>query len=382
MKKNLKSIILFICFFVFISINSVFIFRNPWFDWDMVQYVWLVKNIENKDIKQVHKETYDEIKEYLDPGRNKIILQANKYRKEIHKSVEAFVDIMPFYNIKFIYTYSIYFFTKLWLWTINAILAVSILSYLVFCSILYLIFRKEIEENPLFFFPLYLLTFSSPILIAWRSTTPDMFGAMFMLLWTFLIIKRKLLAWIIILILSLWVRTDNIIFIWLLLFYLKFFTEKEYKIDYKTFIISGIIALGFYKWINTFFHNFWYWKLYYNSFIEPIPYPSTFDTQVGLRQVLVIFKDKIATLLALRENKPVTFFPFYVILAWVSFVLALKNKVKMNNIYVGLLIVSTFTLLFKFAIFPNIQERYFIFNFIIIFIALVKLAFGSEKEEV
>jgi len=348
----------------------------------MVSYIWVVKYVDNKDIKEVQKETYDEIKEYLDPGRNKIILQANKYRKEVHKSAEAFLDIMPFYNIKFIYTYTIYFLTKLWLWTIHAILAVSIFSYLVFCSVLYFIFRKEIEENPLFFFPLYLLTFSSPILIAWRSTTPDMFGAMMMLVWTFLIIKRQLLAWIIILILSLWVRTDNIIFIWLLLFYLKFFTEKQYKINYITFFVSWIVALGFYKWINTFFHNFWYWKLYYNSFIEPIPYPSTFDVHVWLRQVLVIFKDKIATLLALRDNKPVTFFPFYVILAWVSFILWLKNKVKMNNIYIWLLIVSTITLLFKFAIFPNIQERYFIFNFIIIFIALIKLAFGNEKEEI
>lgn len=378
--NNLRKILLFVSFFILLIINSVFIFRNPWFDWDIVSYIWNVKYIENKDKEEVHTETYEELKEYLDAWRYKIILQANKYRKEVYKETESFFDIMPFYNIKFIYVWTIYFFTKLWLWTINAILAVSIISYLIFNSLLYFIFRKEVEENNLFFFPLYLLTFSSPILIAWRSTTPDMYWAMFAFLWTFLIIKKQLLAWIIILILSLWVRTDNIIFIWLLLFYLKFFTEKEYKINYLTFFISWIAALGFYKWINTFFHNFWYWKLYYNSFIEAIPYPSTFEVSVTWKEYLIILKDKIANLLVLRDNKPMTYFPFYIILAFVSLILAIKNKVKMNNIYVWLLIVSTFTLLFKFAIFPNIQERYFIFHFIIIFIALIKLAFNNEKE--
>jgi hypothetical protein len=48
---------------------------------------------------------------------------------------------------------------------------------------------------------------------------------------------------------------------------------------------------------------------------------------------IVILKDKIAILLGLRENRPVSFFPFYMILAFVSGALAFKHKIKINNIY-------------------------------------------------
>jgi hypothetical protein len=61
--------------------------------------------------------------------------------------------------------------------------------------------------------------------------------------------------------------------------------------------------------------------------------------------------------------------------------LAHKNKIKINNIYLGLLLISVFTLVFKFAIFPNIQERYFVFYFIIIFVTLVKFALNVDEEK-
>lgn len=372
---------IFVCFFILLVINSVFIFRNPWFDWDIVSYIWNVKYIENTNKEQVHKETYDELKNYLDEGRYKIILEANQYRKDVYKETEAFFDIMPFYNIKFIYIWTIYFFTKLWLWIIDAIIAVSILSYLAFSIILFTFFRKEIEKYPVLFFALYLMTFSSPILIAARSTTPDMFWAFLLLAWTFLVIRKNIILWLLVLILSLWVRTDSIIFIGVLMFYLKFFAETDYKINYKTFFIWWFLALAFYKWINTYFSNFGYWTLYYNSFIEPISYPSKFSFDITIMEYFVHLKDKIALLLQLRDNKPITYFPFMIVLSFVAFALWQKNKIKLSNIFFWLLIVSTFTLLFKFAIFPNIQERYFVFHFIITFIVLIKFAFWNEKTE-
>jgi len=378
--KNPKFIVLFVCFFALLLINSVFIFRNPWVDWDIVSYIWNVKYIESKNIEVIHKETYEELREYLDTKRYDIIKWSNKYRKDVFSDPKAFFDIMPFYNIKFIYIYSIYFISKIsWMSIIHSVLAISIISYLVFSSILFVIFREELENNKLYFFPLYLLTFSSPIIIAARSTTPDMFSAMFMILWMFLIIRKNIILWILVLIISIWVRTDNVIFVLLLLFYLKFFAWKDYKIKTSSFLVWGILALWFYKWINTYFHNFGYLKLYYNSFIEPISYPSSFEVVITTREYLAIFKDKLALLLWLRENKPITFFPFYIILSFIAYIFAQKNKIKSDNIFLWLLIISTFTLLFKFAIFPNIQERYFVFYFIIIFISLTKIILNQEK---
>jgi hypothetical protein len=382
MKNNKNIFIMFACFIVLLIINSIFIFRNPWFDWDIVSYIWNVKYIENKNIEEVHKETYEELENYLDAWRYNIILNANSYRKDVYKEYGAFLDIMPFYNIKFIYIYTIYGINKLWLWIIDSIIAISIISYLIFCSLLFFIFRKELEKYPILFFVLYWLSFSSPILIAWRSTTPDMFWALFLMIWTFLVLKKQVLWWIIILILSLGARTDNIIFIWVLLFYLRFFWDKSIRISTISFIGWSIIALGFYKWINTYFDNFWYVKLYYNSFIEPISYPSTFVPNLVPMDYLVILKDKVAIMLGLRENRPPTFFPFYIILSIVAIIMAQKNKIRLNNIYLWLLLISVFTLLFKFAIFPNIQERYFVFYFIIIFIALTKFMLNVEEVKV
>lgn len=380
LKTNARLIKLFIIYFILLLLNSVFIFRNPWVDWDIVSYIGNVKYVENQNIEVIHKETYKELREYLDEKRYDIIKWANQYRKDVFNEPEAFYDIMPFYNIKFIYIYSIYYISKLGLTIIQSVLALSVLSYIVFSSILFFIFSRELSKQPIFVLPLYLLTFSSPIIIAARSTTPDMFGAVLLLIWVFLILKKQAIWWILVLILSLWVRTDNIIFIGVLLFYMKFFAYGEYKINWKVFIWGSILALGFYKGINTYFHNFGYWKLYYNSFIEPISYPSSFDAVVSNKEVYLILKEKIASLIALRDNKPITYFPFMMILAMISVVYSLKNGVKLNNIYIALLLISVFTLVFKFIIFPNIQERYFVSYFVIIFIALIKLMFQEESD--
>lgn len=380
-KNNAKWIRLFIIYFFLLLLNSIFIFRNPWVDWDIVSYIGNVKYIENKNIEEIHKDTYKELREYLDHERYEIIKNANQYRKDVFKNPSAFYDIMPFYNIKFVYIQSIYVVSKIGASIIHAILTVSIVSYILFSVLLFFIFRKELLKQPLFVIPLYILTFSSPIIIAARSTTPDMFGAMLLLLWLFLILKKQWIGWIAVLIFSLWVRTDNIIFIWVLLFYLKFFAYSYYKINYKTFFLSGIFALWFYKWINVYFHNFGYWTLYYNSFIHPIPYPSSFDMVVTTKQFLVILKDKIALLLWLRGNNPITFFPFYIILWMISLLAASKNKIKLNNIYLWFLFSALFTLIFKFIIFPNLQERYFVSYFIIIFIALMKVLFYEEDDQ-
>jgi hypothetical protein len=48
---------------------------------------------------------------------------------------------------------------------------------------------------------------------------------------------------------------------------------------------------------------------------------------------LVILKDKVAIMLGLRENRPPTFFPFYIILSIVAIIMAQKNKIRLNNIY-------------------------------------------------
>ena len=103
LKTNARLIKLFIIYFILLLLNSVFIFRNPWVDWDIVSYIGNVKYVENQNIEVIHKETYQELKEYLDEKRYDIIKWANQYRKDVFNEPEAFYDIMPFYNIKFIY---------------------------------------------------------------------------------------------------------------------------------------------------------------------------------------------------------------------------------------------------------------------------------------
>lgn len=112
-KSTGKIIRLFVIYFLLLLLNSIFIFRNPWVDWDIVSYIGNVKYIENQEIEVIHKETYKELKDYLDDARYQIIKGHSGYRRDIFKDPEAFYDIMPFYNIKFIYIRSIYGISKL-----------------------------------------------------------------------------------------------------------------------------------------------------------------------------------------------------------------------------------------------------------------------------
>ena len=45
-KSTGKIIRLFVIYFLLLLLNSIFIFRNPWVDWDIVSYIGNVKYIE------------------------------------------------------------------------------------------------------------------------------------------------------------------------------------------------------------------------------------------------------------------------------------------------------------------------------------------------
>ncbi len=375
--KN-KTIIWFIVFVLLLLVNSIVIFRNPWYDWDIICYTWLVKNIDNPNIVEVHKDTFKEINDKLDDERYAILKQANHYRLEVYNNYETFKDQFPFYNIKFIYTYTIYFIHKItWFTVVNSIVITSIISYLLIWVLLYILFLKEIRKTVLFVFPLYLFMSFWQMIVWWRSTTPDMLWVLFLLIWTMFILRKNIILWLTILVISLWTRTDNIIFIVFLLWYLKFFANDDYKISWKSFFFFWIISFLFYKWINAYFENFWYHKLFYHSFIDQIYHPAKDIVFLTPMEYFEVFKNKLRVLITLDANRPDSFFFLY-ILIWIIVIIWARLKwIWLKNIYIWLIYLSIVSLTVRFILFPNIQERYFIFYFLIIFISTIKLFFEN-----
>jgi len=375
--KN-KTIIWFIVFMLLLIVNSIVIFRNPWYDWDMIIYTWIVKNIDNPNIQEVHLDTFREINDKLDDERYSILKQANHYRLEVYNNYETFKDQFPFYTIKYIYTYTIYSIHKItWLSVVNSIVITSILCYLLVWVLLYILFLPELRKTILFIFPLYLFMSFGQMIVWWRSTTPDMLWVLFLLIWVFLILRKNILLWLTILVISLWTRTDNIIFIVLLLWYLKFFASKEYKIWWMSFLWFGIARALFYKWINAYFENFWYQILFYHSFIDQIYHPAVDKVFLTPVEYFQVFKEKLRVLITLDSNRPESFFFVYILLWIITILIARLKWIWLKNIYVWLIVLSIVSLRVRFILFPNIQERYFIFSFLIIFISFIKLFFND-----
>lgn len=379
--KN-KIILSFVVFLACILLNSVFIFRNPWYDWDIVCYTWIVKMIDNPNLKEVHKDTYRELRKELPQDRYDVTKMANKYRREVFNNPQTFYDQFPFYTIKFIYSYSIYTIHKfIWISVVNSIIAVSIISYIIVAVLLFVLFIPEINKSVLFIVPLYLFMSFWQMLIWWRSTTPDMIWVLFLFVWTLLVLKKQIIPGLIVLIISLGTRTDNIIYIVFLLWYLKFFASKEYKINYLTFIWFWLLTWVTYKFINMYFDNFWYVKLFYHSFIDQIYHPATDVINVSYHDYFNVFKNKLRVMLSLEWNRPESFLFVYVLM-WIIFsVYARTKKIFLDNIYIWIIYLSIATLIVKFILFPNIQERYFIFYFLIIFISIVKILFSDVVKE-
>ena len=364
--------VLILFFFVAVYALAASLFR-PYHNWDMIMYIAAAKSFEEQDVKSLHTFTYEQLRCSVSNSEYKLLVQ-DSYRKTISQNPSAFGEQLPFYQIRPLYTGSIYLLYKAGIDISFATHIISGVAVVVALFFLYLMSVSILNKSLIYVIPFLMLLFNVPDLA--RYSTPDGMAFLAIILAAYLYLKNRFQLLLIFLPIILCIRTDLILFTIPLLF-LIVVGEKSIRWQSILSIVISIIILisvGAY-WGNTGWSTIFYFALV-QKLTHPISQPPTLTAQnyfyvlfTGVRG-LPFNQSFILYLL-------VTVYSLYLVkldTKIASFVIALKSS------SLALLVVCFFFISSHFIAFPIASDRFFSAPYVVAsFIFLVLL--GDRLKE-
>ncbi|MHA4806580.1 hypothetical protein ACX0G9_00665 [Flavitalea flava] len=264
--------LLYFSYLAGIVLVACYSYKKPDYNFDMLPYIALVVKMDNKDIRSVHRITYQSVWEKVPPGTYRRLTDSvNPFRRKMSEDPLFFSSQLPFYMIKPFYTGLIYLFYKTGLSLPHATVMPSILAYLLTGLLLLHWLENYLSLSSAVVTSLFTL-FSAPFLGAARMSTPDLLSGLFLFsAFYFILEKPKTLPLFLLLALSVFTRVDNIIGSICLLTLFAFTSGKE-KISLWQYLSLLILLVLCYFSITISTRSFGWSPLFYPSFRASDPH--------------------------------------------------------------------------------------------------------------
>lgn len=342
--------------YLFIAIISLFsfllCFKKITYNWDFIGYMGVVNSYIENDSKNIHQKTFFILDKSIDT--KKYELKSEGYRKVMSIDYKAFEENLSFYKIRPLYTGLIYVLYKLGFNLLYSIKLLTILPIIFILGMLYFSLKRETNNRQVAFLFSIFFVFS-PLIIKIATTTPDALSSMFlfMLSLTYYEQRNKFLQ-IIIMFLLVATRTDNFLWIVLLLLFDVFNAFSFKKLKFNLLIIICIFI--FYQSINLYAGNSGLWVVYYNTLVNRLNFPLSQTPKFNLQDYYY------GQIFALKYTIFTLFVTFIIaILGYINFK---KNQNK--SIYVFNIVATTISsLLIRLILFPAYNSRYMLILFFI-----------------
>jgi len=327
---------------------------TPYYDWDLVAYVGSAIALHEKDSRAIQAGAYAALRRELPADDYTEIVSGSEFRRDVARNADHFRQQLPFYQIR-----------PLYLWIIAALHAgglgfvagTRILSSAAMLAIGVLLFfwMRRYTADALAQVATPLLLVTPVIFTSARTGSPDALSALLVLIGVYEVSERNRMVYgAVFLLVSLLLRTDNAIFVVLLFLSLALARTAAKS---RTFAIGAcVLAIATVLTVNHTQHSY-SWSVLLRNTESPIVNPAETPATITAGDYFNAVGDMIDEA---RENS-VTVFPFLALLSLISSrtPLRLKRLVK----------VVLLSWAARIALFPHIEDRYFITGAAIIAVA-------------
>lgn len=257
-----------------------FALDRPIYTWDLVPYVATTLTAESGDPAAIHEATYELLRQSLDAAQFNSLI-GGEYAAAMYASPENFASQLSMYEIKPLYVLLLRGLAATGANPVDGIIWLSLVPGLLFCVILFL-WLRNLTGPMQAVLAVILFSVGARLFDLSRVPTPDNLSALAVLagVW-FLLARRWTAAAVICLGLSIWIRTNNIIFVapLLLLLCWNHLRRGEPLRSEEFYWYGGGLAFSAlsYLGISAAFDYDW-WRLYHHTLIQPIVDLQNFST--------------------------------------------------------------------------------------------------------
>jgi hypothetical protein len=333
-------------------------YLQPYHNWDMLGYMGCTISIQEKNIDSIHSKTYHFAQSELNNKEFERLTSSGLYERNNFEHAEFFHEQLKLYWVKPLYVFFIFMLCKTGIPLTTATLIPSLLSLIFIGFLFFYWIRKYLGDVTGAIFS-SLIILSPPFWDAARFSTPDALAASLVLTaFYFLIEKRKSIVVIAILIFSILVRIDLAVLAFITISFLYFTTIDSIRITKKTAVASALITLLIVILISIGTGNFGASLTTYYNFAG-----VSDSTLTNYFRKLVDFVPQ------LRYSHATIFIAIVL--------LGMLNNSKWKNwrseINCQVILLFLFYFAIHFLLLPNLDDRFFIAEYLIFTMLGVKL---------
>ena len=321
------------------------------YDMDMMGYIGNAVAISGASVRQIHDASYRALETEVPPSARDHLLgrdksgPASQWESRQDRAVNPghFAEYLPCFAIRPIFNELVYLLHfKLGIGLVRATIVISVFSYWL---IGFLVFSWLCRYATLWRAALgsLLLVLSPPLLDLARFNTPDALACLVSLAALYFIFELDRLFWgLTLLLLSVYVRTDNVLLAIAVLAYCSVISKQLEKTKAAALMIVAVLSVLL---INHFAGDYGLRMLYYRSFVAIPLAPGELVVSFGMVDYLRAFRTAVSQTM-------VGSMPLFLLMGVVG-LCAQRHRITQ-----ALAAVTAFYLVSHFLLFPSGQERF------------------------
>jgi hypothetical protein len=354
----------YIVFFACILPIAIFAYKRPACNWDMLAYMALVVKMNNSDLNEVHNITYSSARQNIPSDKYQQLVEGN-LRSERATNPSEFNNVLPFYAVKPLYIWASFIFYKAGFSLPMSTVLPSIISYLV---VGLLLFHWLTKHHNLFFAFLaaLLIMFSSVMIAVAGLSTPDFISALLVFTAFYFILEQpSILLAFLFLAGSVLARLDNIIVCLLVLSFL-YFIKMPKRISIAQLVSMSVVLLGIYILVAAMTREYGWDMLYYSSFTKYYDPEHQAHPSFSISSYLELFYQR--TIMAIVHSH----FWLFLLLVLIMIKPFFLQKIRSLPFELLFCILLVFTIILRFVLYPNLEDRFYIAYYLVILIIFMK----------
>lgn len=259
------ALLLFLLLFVAMVLDNVL------YTWDLVGYTGAVLSWTQDDPLILHRQTFEALSLSV-PGPAYQSLVTGGYAEAMALNPQDFASQLDMYRIKPLYVALIAGLTAVGMSPVAAGLLLSVLPAVLLCALVYVWLRRLVPPHFALAMTI-LLSICSRLFDVARVVVPDALSALLLVAAIYLLLERP--AWLRwglgLLVLSILVRSNNVLFVCPLLLY---FSYTEYSSHGRSalflhLLVALVASVLVYLGVSAWFNHQW-WRLFHHTFIASI----------------------------------------------------------------------------------------------------------------
>jgi hypothetical protein len=336
-----------------ITLTAYFI---PYYDWDLVAYVGSTIALNEQDSSVIQQQAYAALRTGLPEEDYADIASGSDFRSDVAKNADHFRQQLRFYQIRPLYIWILAGLHRLAMGYVQATRIVSAAAFFLIGVLVQAWLRRYVGEIEAGTCAILLLL--APVLFtSARTGSPDALSAFVVLLGVYFSIEHDAaLVGSALLLLSLSLRTDNLLFV-LLFSGVETLRANGQRIRAAT-ALAALSAIAMVLMINHAEHSY-RWAVLMQNTATPIVNPADVSPRISISDYFASVHDMVDEA---RENS-VTVFPFIAAIALFS-----SRTPSQFKRLVKIVLLSWAA---HVIIFPHVEDRYFIAGAVMIGLAAV-----------